>query len=65
MTKLSIWDILLLNGDISVWDWVVYSIVAPIAIVCAIFIIFTIILAWPPDIKGWLKSKFKRGKHND
>ena len=36
MGNLSLWDILLLKDEISVWEWVLYSIVIPIAIVLGI-----------------------------
>ena len=36
MGDLSLWDILLLKDEISVWEWVLYSVVIPIAIVLGI-----------------------------
>ena len=36
MGDLSLWDILLLKDEISVWGWVLYSVVIPIAIVLGI-----------------------------
>lgn len=36
MGDLSLWDILLLKDEISVWEWVLYSVVIPIVVVLGI-----------------------------
>ena len=56
MGDLSLWDILLLKDEISVWEWVLYSIVIPIAIV---FGIIAVIFIYEYGSEVWWNIRYK------
>ncbi len=63
MSDLSLWDILLLKDEISVWEWVLYSVVIPIAIVIGIIAVIVLYeyasdLWW--NIRYAIRDKKKR-----
>ena len=61
MGDLSIFDMAYLRGDISVWEWVEYSILIPIGILAVLFVSYYIYDNWD-YIKAKVKRMFRRKK---
>lgn len=59
--SLSLFDILLLKDDISVWEYVLFSYIIPVAVVLAIVAVL-FIWAYRSDIKCALLKPFRRSK---
>ena len=55
MGDLSIFDMAYLRGDISLWEWVEYSILIPIGILAVLFVSYYIY-----DNRDYIKAKVKR-----
>ena len=55
MGDLSIFDMAYLRGDISIWEWVEYSILIPIGILAVLFVSYYIY-----DNRDCIKAKVKR-----
>lgn len=61
MGDLSLWDILLLKDEIDVWQWVLFSVVIPAAIIlCIVAVIF--LHEYASDIWWDIKYKIRKRK---